>query len=217
LVEEGTAVTKGMPLASLRATQLSSDRAATAASASAAERSAGLAASQGNAAEERLHRIRADALRQELGLLDQEVGYTTIRAPIGGVVLTAHPNERVGTSLDEGDLVLTLGRSDTLELEFGVDQRDISNVKRGQDVHLRVDAVPQRTFVGRVTSIGQLPSDSGATVYYPVRAQVANPDGLLKPWMPAYARVLTAPASAMDRLTRGPARWARLLWWRIRA
>jgi multidrug efflux pump subunit AcrA (membrane-fusion protein) len=97
-----------------------------------------------------------------------------------------------------------------------VDQRDIGRVNLGQDVHLRLDALPQRTFVGRVTSIGQLPADSGAEVRYPVRASVANPNGVLKPQMAAYARVLTAPASAMDRLLRAPVRWARLLWWKVR-
>ena len=30
-----------------------------------------------------------------------------------------------------------------------------------------------------------------------------------------YARVLTDPASAATRLFRGPARWVRLLWWRM--
>ena len=97
-----------------------------------------------------------------------------------------------------------------------MDQRDIALVQPGQDVHLRIDAFPQRTFTGRVTSIGQLPADTGAVVHYPVRAAIANPDGLLKPQMAAYARVLTGPASAADRLLRGPARWARLLWWKIR-
>jgi GAF domain-containing protein len=217
LVGEGAAVTRGQPLASLRAIQLSSGRAATAAAAAAADRSASLAASRGDPAEERLHRIRGAALRQELALLDEEVGYTTIRAPVTGIVLTAHPNERLGASLDEGDLLLTVGRIDTLELEFGVDQRDIGRVKPGQEVQLRVDALPQHTFVGRVTSIGQLPGDSGTTVHYPVRASVANPDGMLKPRMAAYARVLTPTASSMDRLLRAPLRWVRLLWWKIRA
>jgi GAF domain-containing protein len=216
LVEEGATVARGTPLASLRATQLMSDRASTAAAAGAAERSAALAASQGDAAEERLHRIRAEALRQELGLLDEEVGLTTIRAPVSGTVLTPHLNERIGASLEEGDLLLTLGRIDTLELEFGVDQRDINRVQQGQEALLRVDALPQRTFVGTITSIGQLPVDSGSAVRYPVRASVPNSDQVLKPQMAAYARVLTAPTSALARLMRGPARWARLLWWRIR-
>jgi multidrug efflux pump subunit AcrA (membrane-fusion protein) len=156
-------------------------------------------------------------LRQELALLDEEVGYTTIRAPVSGIVLTAHPGERIGASLDEGDLLLTVGRVDTLELEFGVDQRDIGRVKPGQSVHLRVDALPQHTFVGSVTSIGELPGDSGRTVHYPVRAAVENLDGILKPRMAAYARVLTPSASAVDRLMRAPLRWVRLLWWKIRA
>jgi len=210
-------VAQGTPVASLRSTRLTSDRASIAGAAAAAERSAALAASRGDAAEERLQRIRADALRQELGLVDEEVGLTTIRAPVSGTVLTPHVYERVGASLDEGDLLLTLGRTDTLELEFGVDQRDIGRVRPGQEVRLRVDALPQRTFRGRVSSIGQLAADSGSGgVRFPVRASVPNPDGSLKPQMAAYVRVLTDPASAAERLMRAPVRWARLAWWRIR-
>jgi multidrug resistance efflux pump len=215
LVGEGARVERGMPLASLRATGLSSQRAATAAAVSAAERAAALAASRNDPAEERLHRIRGEALRQELALLDEEVGHTTIRAPVSGIVLTPHLNERLGASVDEGELLLTLGRTDSLELEFGVDQRDIGRVQRGQQVRLRVDALPQRTFGGMVTSVGQLPVDSGPAVRYPVRASVANPDQLLKVHMAAYTRVLTDPTSALSRLLRAPARWARLFWWKL--
>jgi GAF domain-containing protein/multidrug resistance efflux pump len=215
LVSEGVPVTRGTPLASLRSTRLASDRAATAAAIAAAQRQAEVAASRGDPAEEQLHRIRGNALRQELGLLDEEVGLTTMRAPVSGVVLTPHLQERIGASLDEGDLLLTLGRTDSLELEFGVDQREVSRVQPGQQVRLRVDALPQRTFTGTVTSIGQLPADSGSQVHYPVRASVANADGLLRPQMAAHARVLTQPASAMSRLLRAPVRWARLFWWKL--
>ena len=88
-----------------------------------------------------------------MALLDEELELTTLRAPVGGVVLTPHVSERVGSSLEEGDLLLTIGRTDSLELEFGVAQRDIGRVRPGQEVRLRVDALPQRTFVGRVTSV----------------------------------------------------------------
>jgi multidrug resistance efflux pump/GAF domain-containing protein len=215
LVKEGSPVSQGAALASLRATSLVSDRAATAAAITAAERQAAQAASRGDAAEERLQRIREEALSRELALLDEEIARTTIRAPVSGVVLSPHLHERLGASLEEGDLLLTLGRTDSLELEFGVHQRDVSRVRPGQEVRLRVDALPQRTFAGRVTSVGQLPVDSGSTVRYPIRASVANPDGLLKPHMAAYARVLTEPASAVSQLLRAPSRWARLLWWRL--
>lgn len=215
LVKEGTLVERGTVLASLRSTHLASDRASTAAAIATAERQAEVAASRGDPAEERLHRIRGDALRQELALLEEEVGFTTVRAPVSGTVLTPHLQERVGASLEEGDLLLTLGRTDSLELEFGVDQRDVGRVQPGQQVRLRVDALPQRTFSGRVSSVGQLPADTGRVVRYPVRATFGNGDGLLKAHMAAHARVLTEPASAMDRLLRAPARWLRLFWWKL--
>lgn len=216
LVQEGTRASRGTPLASLRATPLLSQRAATVAAIDATARSAALAASRGDAAEERLQQIRSVALRQELALLDEEIGLTVIRAPVSGTVLTPRLTEQVGAALDEGDLLLTMGRTDTLELEFGVGQRDIARVHPGQKTVLRVDALPQRTFAGWVTSVGQLPVDTGSSVRYPVRASVANPDGLLKPQMAAHARVLTNSASALDRLLRGPARWARLVGWKLR-
>jgi GAF domain-containing protein/multidrug resistance efflux pump len=215
LVAEGTLVPRGFPLASLRATRLATDRDATAAEAATAERNAAQAAARGDAGEERLQRSRAEALRREVAILGEELALTTIRAPVSGVVLTPHLGERLGASLEEGDLVLTLGRTDTLELEFGVDQRDVTRVHPGQEVRLRIDALPQRTLTGRVTSIGQLPADTAGSVRYPVRAAVPNPDGVLKPDMTAYVRVLTAPASTAGRLLRGPARWARLIWWRL--
>jgi len=91
-------------------------------------------------------------------------------------------------------------------------------VRVGDEVRLRVDALPQRTFVGRVTVVGSLPVDSASSadgMWFPVRALVPNDAGLLRPGMTAHARVLTDPASLAGRLLRTPLRAARLLWWRM--
>src|SRR2546426_828369 len=160
LVHEGTEVGRGAPILQLRDAELRAEREAAAAEAAAAERSAAVAASRGNPAEERLQRTRAQAFRREVALLDDEVGSTTVRAPVSGMVLTPRPEERLGARLEAGDLAVTLGRTDTLELEFGVAQRDIARVAAGQTVRLRVDALPQRTFEGRVSFLGELPVDS---------------------------------------------------------
>jgi GAF domain-containing protein len=214
-VREGGRVQRGDLLAVLRATPLAAERQAIAADAATADRLASLAASRGDPAEERLHRIRGDALRRELAILDDELSLTTVRAPAAGMVLTPRLEERIGTSLAEGDPLLVLGRTDTLELELGVDQRDILRIRPGQEVRLRVDALPSRTFSGQVTSIAQLPHEREGRVWYPVRASVPNPEGLLKAEMAAHARVLTDPASTATRAFRAPVRWVRLLWWRL--
>ena len=215
LVTEGSTVARGAPVVELRGAELRAERDAAAAAASGSERAAAQAASRGDAAEEGLQRIRADTYRRETAVLDERLAATVIRSPVAGVVLTPRPGERMGAKLDEGDLVVTVGRTDTLDIEFGVDQQDIPRVAPGQEVRLRVDALPQRTFTGRVTSIARAPLDSAGVVRFPVRASIPNPDGLLRPGMAAYARVLTAPTSLLGRLFREPVRQIRLLWWRM--
>jgi len=215
LVREGTAVERGAPILQLRDAELRADYEAAAAAAVIADRAAASAASRGDAAEERLQRMRADVLRREAAVREEQLRAVTVRAPVSGVVLTPRPEERVGSWADAGSAVLVLGRTDTLELEFGVDQRDIGRVRVGEEVRLRVDAFPQRTFTGRVFGLADVGVDSAGTVVFPVRATVPNADGALRPGMVAYARVLTAPSSVLGRAVREPARRLRLLWWRM--
>lgn len=193
-VREGMLVDRGAPVAHLRDDELRASR---------------------DAAEERLQRLRVGVLQQDVDLLGEQLRSSTLRSPVRGVVLTPRPDERVGSHADAGDLIAVVGRTDSLELEFGVGERDITRVRPGDDVRLRVAALPQRTFSGRVSSIGATSSSGDARVEFPVRAVVANPDGLLRPGMAAYARVLTEPASVAWRLARGPVRALRLGWWRF--
>jgi len=215
LVREGTTVERGAPIFHLRDAELRADHEAAAAAAAVADRAATAAASRGDAAEERLQRMRADVLRREASVREEQVRAATVRAPVSGVVLTPRPEERVGSWADAGSAVLVIGRTDTLELEFGVDQRDVGRVRVGEEVRLRVDAFPQRTFTGRVSGLADVGLDSAGTVVFPVRAVVPNADGALRPGMVAYARVLTAPSSILGRAVREPARRLRLLWWRM--
>lgn len=214
-VREGSEVTRGAPLAHLRDAEFRAEREAAAAAAAVADRIAATAESRGNAAEAQMQRARVASLRREVTLLDEQIAATTVRAPGSGIVLTPRPEERMGAHLDAGDLVVALGRTDSLELEFGVEQREIGRVAKGQPVVVRVDAVPQRTFEGLVSFIGQVPADGGRSVHFPVRAVLANPEGVLRPGMAAHAKVLTGRMSVAGRVLRGPVRWLRLVWWRL--
>jgi GAF domain-containing protein len=215
MVQEGDVVAAGTPLAQLRDAELRAQRAATAAALAGAGRVAATAASRGDPATERLQRAREVALREELAVLDEHLAAQVIRAPVTGTVLTPRTGDLVGLGLEAGDPVIRVGRTDTLELEFGVRQRDLSRVGTAQTVRLRVDAVPERTFRGTVVSVAQLPVTFDGEVVYPVRALIPNADDVLKPGMLAHARVLTAPASVATRVLRQPVRWLRLAWWRL--
>jgi multidrug efflux pump subunit AcrA (membrane-fusion protein) len=214
-VREGTEVARGAPVAHLRDDELRAAHNAAVASVASAERSANIAAARGDAAEERVQRLRVGVLQRDADVLEQQLESAVVRAPVSGVVLTARPEERVGSYADAGDVIAVVGRTDSLELDFGIDQRDVALVRAGAEVRLRVSALPQHTFSGRVTAVAPVSTSSDGAVLFPVRAVFANGDGLLKPGMGAYARVLTEPASVLGRVLRDPIRAARLLWWRM--
>ena len=226
-IGEGARVARGDPIVQLRDAEQRTSRDAALSDAASAEREAASASARGDAAEERLQRMRADALRREASVLDEQVRAAIVRSPVAGIVLTPRPQERLGSWVDAGSQLIVVGRTDTLELDFNVDERDIGRVKVGDEVRLRVDAYPQRTFVGRVTVIGvdrwtggPVDRSNGETTSasmagYPLRALVPNDSGLIRPGMVAYARVLTDPASVMGRVVREPWRRLRLFWWRL--
>lgn len=214
-VKEGAVVQAGDPIAQLRDVEARAARASAMATMQAASRSAALAASRGDAAEQRLQQVLESSARAELALRDEQLSTLTLRAPVRGVVLTSRPELQLDVRLRAGDSFVTLGQTDSLELEFGVDQRDIDRVRMGDPVNLRIEALPQRTLSGRVVSIGAIPIAGDTAVRYPVRAVVPNSDAAIKPGMVAHARVLTAPASIAGRLLRTPSRVLRILWWRM--
>ena len=214
-VREAMLVERGAPIAHIRDDERRAERDASAAAVVAAEREAAVASSRGDAAEERLQRLRVDVLRRDLDLLDEQLRSSIVRSPVRGMILTTRPDELTGSHMAAGDLFVVVGRTDSLELEFGVGEQDITRVRTGDEVRLRIAALPQHTFGGRVSSIAAAPSTTGSDVRFPVRAVVANPDALLRPGMAAYARVLTEPASVLWRLARAPVRATRLAWWRF--
>ena len=55
----------------------------------------------------------------------------------------------------------------------------------GDEVRLRIAALPQHTFSGRVSSIAAAPSNTGSDVRFPVRAVVANA-GIAGPTTPLH-------------------------------
>lgn len=214
-VREGMIVERGAPVIHIRDDERRARRDAALASVAAADRSAAMASARGDAAEERLQRLRIDVLRRQAELLDNEISLSLVRAPVRGVVLTPRPEEKVGSHADAGDLLAIVGRTDSLEVEFGVDERDITRVRVGDEVRMRIAAMPQHTFAGHVSSVAPLSTGDTANVAFFVRGTVANPDGLLRPGMNGYARVLTEPASTAGRLFRDPVRAIRLWWWRM--
>jgi cobalt-zinc-cadmium efflux system membrane fusion protein len=68
-------------------------------------------------------------------------------------------------------------------------EKDLDKVKTGQRVSVKVSSLPERTFSGRIATIASVVE--GETRVVPVKAELDNPSGVLKPGMFAELEVLT--------------------------
>jgi cobalt-zinc-cadmium efflux system membrane fusion protein len=112
----------------------------------------------------------------------------TLVAPIGGVVIDRQlgPGQYIQAG---GGPVYTIADPSSVWLLANVRESDAGLVKLGQPVEVRVLAYPKRTFKARVTYVAAVVDPS--THRLPVRAEVENRDGALKPEMFATFRILT--------------------------
>ena len=153
-IGEGARVARGDPIVQLRDAEQRTSRDAALSDAASAEREAtasvGARRCRGGA-------VATDACRRAAARSEcaRRASSRGARAQSGrGYRADAEAAGATGLVGDAGSQLIVVGRTDTLELDFNVDERDIGRVQVGDEVRLRVDAYPQRTFVGRVTVIG---------------------------------------------------------------
>ncbi|MCX2794192.1 HlyD family secretion protein [Microbulbifer thermotolerans] len=81
-----------------------------------------------------------------------QLSYTQVRAPVSGVVAQRLPRE--GSYVHAGQTQITLVPLNTLYIEANYRETQLADVKAGQPVNFRVDALPGLEFRGHVESLG---------------------------------------------------------------
>lgn len=124
-----------------------------------------------------------DAIQMQYNVLKTQVenliDNTTLRSPINGVV-TAR-NYDVGDMYAMSMPVFTVEQIVPVKLLVGVSETDYSKVKKGDSVVVTADAIPGKTFYGKVNRI--YPTVDPATRTFTVEVKIDNNYKTLRPGM----------------------------------
>jgi HlyD family secretion protein len=103
-------------------------------------------------------------IRQEEAVLENakfNLSKVRIESPIAGIITRRNIEEGetvvVGTMNNAGTVLLTVADMSVIEAEVEVDETDIPTVELGQRAKVTIDAMPGKTFTGKVTEIGNSP------------------------------------------------------------
>jgi HlyD family secretion protein len=106
-------------------------------------------------------------IMQERAAVDSakyDLSKVRIESPIDGIVTRRNIQEgetaMIGTMNNAGTVLLTLADMAVIQAEVEVDETNIPNVKIGQTAKITIDAIPDKSFKGHVTEIGNSPIQS---------------------------------------------------------
>jgi HlyD family secretion protein len=148
-------------------------------------------------------RAQVEQARASVKLNETQLSYTTLYAPISGVVLVK--SGEIGEVVNPGTSILTLADIENVWLKAYISETDLSKVKWGQEVMVTTDLRPKKEYKGKISFISsqaeftpkQIQTEKErVTLVYRIKVDIPNPDRELKPGMPADGRILLTPSSS---------------------
>ncbi len=142
---------------------------------------------------------RVDQAVYSVRLLQKSIQDCTVRSPTSGEVTEKLVEE--GELASPGTGLFVISDLDTVKLTIYVSEADLGDIRLGEQARISIDSHPGVTYPGSVTWISPIAEftprdiqtkDERVKLVFAVRIEIANPQGMFKPGMPADA--------ALDRM-----------------
>jgi putative peptide zinc metalloprotease protein len=179
-------------------------------------------------------RASLEGLETQRRYLQEQLRLLKIVSPATGIVATPSRQlkEMKRQLVNKGDLIAKVFDYKTVIAEMIIPEKEIADIKVGQEVVLKARSYPNETFHGTVTAIataasgsssstgGQMPgapsipspiSTSSKTLL--VTTEIQNPSLLLKAQMTGQAKILCGERRFVDLMTRRLARTVKVEFW----
>lgn len=152
------------------------------------------------------------AIRQNaasLRMAKTNLGYTTIKSPVRGVILARRVNigQTVVASLNAPSLFLIAKDLQRMQVWASVNEADIGRIKVDMPVRFTVDAYAGELFLGKVTQIRMNATMTQNVVTYTVIVTTDNTSGRLLPYLTANVQFEVDSRSQVLLASNAALRW----------
>ncbi len=152
-------------------------------------------------------------LEEKLRILEQQLQFLKIRAPIDGIVASPYLRNRLGDYLDKGDVFCQIVSEGNMIIEMPVPEKEIDVLHLGLPITIKVRSYPKRSYQARVRNIAPVADFSGMERTVMVQGDLENSDGSLKEGMTGVGKILCGKKKVFDIATRRAIRWLRTEFW----
>jgi HlyD family secretion protein len=137
-------------------------------------------------------KAKLEAAQHALELADIRLGYADLVSTVDGFVLTK--SAEAGEVTQTGSTVFTVADLNDIWLTAYINETDLGRVKLNQQVDIKTDTYPDKTYKGRISFISQeaeftakyiQTKEERVKLVYRIKVDVDNTNLELKPGMPA--------------------------------
>ena len=153
---------------------------------------------------------QADA---QIALIDNQLERAQLRAPFDGIVIQGDLTHAVGASVTRGQPLMTIAPAGDFRIALTVNERQIDDIRGGQNASLRLTALPSETFPLVIEDILPVAHYGQGQTRFSVSARLLGSAAPLRHGMQGVARVEVESRRLGDIWFRPIVNWLRSTLW----
>jgi RND family efflux transporter MFP subunit len=143
-------------------------------------------------ADAQLAKLEMERLESKRQLLEDRIQHLEIKSPIQGIVVSGDLEKAEGAPLTIGQSLFEIAPLDRMVVEVAIPQEEIQYAAAGQQVELRLDAYPRRSWQATIEKIHPRTEMRDDQSVFIAELELDNPDGLLRPGMKGRSKISCA-------------------------
>jgi hypothetical protein len=189
LVEPGDLVEQGQVLAKMDGREIRLELSGVQAEIGRVAKERDLALASGETFEAQIAELEMTRLQGKTQLLRDQLANLEIRSPSEGVVISGDPRKLEGARLSMGQSLLEVGPLGEMMVEVAIPDAEISYVKVGMPVTLRLESMPRHPFHARLARIHPRSEQRHQENIFVAEATLAEGSQILLPGMRGRAKI----------------------------
>ena len=159
-------------------------------------------------------KARLAQTQSEIDLLDAQLARTRLSAPFDGLIVSGDLSQRLGSAVEQGDIVFQITPLNEYRVILKVDERKITDVAEGLHGELVLSSLPSKIYPFVVTKMTPFTVAQEGRNYFRVEARLEKIDNSIRPGMEGVGKIKIDERPAITVWTRSFLDWLRLTAWK---
>jgi len=159
-------------------------------------------------------KAQIDQAEAQLDLVKEQLLRTKLTAPFDGIVVSGDLSQALGSPIERGQILFEIAPLKDYRVIVEVDERDIREIKTGQQGHIMLSSMPNKPFPLVVEKITPISTTEAGRNYFRVEAKMEIKSDLFRPGMEGVAKIQIDRRKNIWIWTHNLVDWFRLFVWR---